>query len=201
MGCAALRRMRLRGLALIALLRGCGGQRSTPHPPATRHNTSTARRRLAAHGGVTAVVITVHNALASTIDCLEALVATAVGIRVRIVLVLDNCDAPTTASLTTWSRRRGRKEDLVLQTNHSSYSLAANEGLRAALHSDDVDAVGLLNSDTVPSSGWLHGLRRVLFAPPTDDDLADAFAAADVDEDERVTSRSFVRTTAPVAYA
>ena len=204
-GCAALGRMRLRRLALIALLRGCGGQRSTLHPPATqhlstrkgrntpntpaaRHNTSTARRRLAAHGGVTAVVITVHNALASTIDCLEALVATATGIRVRIVLVLDNCDAPTTSSLTTWSRRRGRKEDLVLQTNHSSYSLAANEGLRAALHSDDVDAVGLLNSDTVPSSGWLHGLRRVLFAPPTDDDLADAFAAADVDEDERVTS-------------
>ena len=167
-------------LTIAALLRASGQPRNA--------TTAQARRRLQG-GGVTAVVITVHNALASTIDCLEALVATARGsVRLKVVLVLDNCDGPTTASLTTWSRRRGRQDDVVVLTNHSSYSLAANEGLRAALHAEDVDAVALLNSDTVPSTGWLHGLRRVLFSPPTDDDLADAFAAADVDEDEMVTA-------------
>ena len=167
-------------LTIAALLRASGQPRNA--------TTAQARRRLQG-GGVTAVVITVHNALASTIDCLEALVATARGsVRLKVVWVLDNCDGPTTASLTTWSRRRGRQDDVVVLTNHSSYSLAANEGLRAALHAEDVDAVALLNSDTVPSTGWLHGLRRVLFSPPTDDDLADAFAAADVDEDEMVTA-------------
>ncbi len=166
-------------LTIAALLRASGQPR----------NSTLAPRRRLQGGGVTAVVITVHNALASTIDCLEALVATARGnVRLKVVLVLDNCDAATTASLSTWSRRRGRQDDVVVLTNHSSYSLAANEGLRAALHAEDVDAVALLNSDTVPSTGWLQGLRRVLFSPPTDDDLADAFAAADVDEDEMITA-------------
>ena len=130
-------------LTIAALLRASGQPR----------NATTAPRRRLQGGGVTAVVITVHNALASTIDCLEALVATARGnVRLKVVLVLDNCDAPTTASLSTWSRRRGRQDDVVVLTNHSSYSLAANEGLRAALHAEDVDAVALLNSDTVPLS-------------------------------------------------
>ena len=119
-------------LTIAALLRASGQPRNA--------TTAQARRRLQG-GGVTAVVITVHNALASTIDCLEALVATARGsVRLKVVLVLDNCDGPTTASLTTWSRRRGRQDDVVVLTNHSSYSLAANEGA-SRLHAEDVDAV------------------------------------------------------------
>ena len=55
-------------LTIAALLRASGQPRNA--------TTAQARRRLQG-GGVTAVVITVHNALASTIDCLEALVATA----------------------------------------------------------------------------------------------------------------------------
>ena len=95
-------------LTIAALLRASGQPRNA--------TTAQARRRLQG-GGVTAVVITVHNALASTIDCLEALVATARGsVRLKVVLVLDNCDGPTTASLTTWSRRRGRQDDVVVLT-------------------------------------------------------------------------------------
>ena len=71
-------------LTIAALLRASGQPRNA--------TTAQARRRLQG-GGVTAVVITVHNALASTIDCLEALVATARGsVRLKVVLVLDNCD-------------------------------------------------------------------------------------------------------------
>ena len=76
-------------LTIAALLRASGQPRNA--------TTAQVVRRLQG-GGVTAVVITVHNALASTIDCLEALVATARGsVRLKVVLVLDNCDGPTTA--------------------------------------------------------------------------------------------------------
>ena len=84
---------------------------------------------------------------------------------------------------------------MVLETNHSSYSKSANAGLRAARRLANVDAIGLLNSDALPASGWLRGLRKALFAAATDDDLRDAFDGADADGD------GFVDASELAAYA
>ena len=102
--------------------------------------TAQARRRLQG-GGVTAVVITVHNALASTIDCLEALVATA--------------EAACTESRIVWTTRRfdDGVADHVESTGPAGRCCCINKsfllfvssqrGLRAVLHAEDVDAVAL----------------------------------------------------------
>ena len=139
----------------------------------------------------TAIVITVHGALEATRRCMDAVVASTPADAFRFYVVLDACDAATAAALRAPSH--GRTGDVVLETNFSSYSKAANAGLRAALAAKDRhDAVALLNSDTAPSAGWLAGLRTALFgandALAADDELAETFGLADADGDGFVTA-------------
>ena len=106
------------------------------------------------------VVICVHNALDDVRSCLWALLHKG-SRRLRLIVVNDGSDAPTTSLLTAFAARHPTVTLVHNPEPPHGYTIAANLGLRAT----GSDYVVMLNSDAVVSRGWLerivsHGEAR-----------------------------------------
>jgi GT2 family glycosyltransferase/glycosyltransferase involved in cell wall biosynthesis len=99
------------------------------------------------------VVVCVHDALDDLRLCLWSLL-TKTDRRLRLILVNDGSDAPTTDFVRAFADRHPAVTLIHREQPPHGYTLAANRGLEASR----ADYVILLNSDTVVSPGWLTGL-------------------------------------------
>jgi len=99
------------------------------------------------------IVICIHNALDDVKICLDATLRRSPKMR-QLILVNDGSDAETSQ----WLREFTDTIDVPVQLIHNpeqrGYTIAANQGLRAT----PADYVVLLNSDTIPTRGWLERL-------------------------------------------
>ena len=105
-------------------------------------------------------VVVVHfGAASSTLDCLAGLERTQwPRSRLRVVLVDNAGDA----ALTEGVRRRYPWAQILAPGGNAGYGRACNLGIAAL---DAVDAVALVNNDTVPDPGWLAPLAEALRCP------------------------------------
>jgi GT2 family glycosyltransferase/glycosyltransferase involved in cell wall biosynthesis len=99
------------------------------------------------------VVVCVHDALDDARMCLWSLLAKTAR-RFSLIVVNDGSDEPTTEML-----EQIQKDNPAVRLIHKAepphgYTIAANIGLRASR----ADYVILLNSDTIVTPGWLHGI-------------------------------------------
>jgi GT2 family glycosyltransferase/glycosyltransferase involved in cell wall biosynthesis len=99
------------------------------------------------------VVVPVFNALADVQQCLKSLRSRRDGYNVRVIVVNDGSDQPTSQWLVEFCSANGDFELLEHATNQG-YTKAVNTGLR---HST-APYVITLNSDTIVTRGWLKGL-------------------------------------------
>ncbi len=99
------------------------------------------------------IVVCIHNALDDVKICLDATLRRSPKMR-QLILVNDGSDAATSQ----WLREFTDTIDVPVQLIHNpeqrGYTIAANQGLRAT----PADYVVLLNSDTIPTRGWLERL-------------------------------------------
>ncbi len=109
------------------------------------------------------IVIPAYRGAAETRACLDALAETVPG---SIVHVVD--DASPEADLRALLDERVEAGSIVLHrvARNAGFPAAANVGMRAAVVADPDADIVLLNSDTVPTPGWLDVLRRAVHASP-----------------------------------
>ena len=99
-----------------------------------------------------AVIVCIHNALEDVRRCLTTVVATTTRDQVQLILV-DDGSGPDTAD---YVRRFAAVHQADYQRNDvaGGYTAAANAGLARST----ADLSILLNSDTIPTAGWIDGL-------------------------------------------
>jgi GT2 family glycosyltransferase/glycosyltransferase involved in cell wall biosynthesis len=124
-----------------------------PHAAAPKR----PRRRIA-------VVLPVYRGLAVTLACLDALFAT-VPPSTSVLVVDDASPEPAVADALDELAARG-KIRLLRHPRNMGFPAAANTGLRAAVALPDAPDIVLLNSDTVPTQGWLATLRAAVHSAP-----------------------------------
>jgi GT2 family glycosyltransferase/glycosyltransferase involved in cell wall biosynthesis len=124
-------------------------------PPAAA--PSQPRRRVA-------VVVPVYRGLDATLACLRAVFAT-VPAGTTVIAVDDASPEPALAAALDALAAQGRLS-LLRNPCNLGFPGAANAGLRAAAALADAPDVVLLNSDTVPTKGWLAQLRGAVHASP-----------------------------------
>lgn len=109
------------------------------------------------------IVIPAYRGADETEACLDALVKTVPGI---VVHVVD--DASPEPDLRALLDARVEAGSIVLHrvAHNAGFPAAANVGMRAAALADPDADIVLLNSDTVPTPGWLEMLRRTVHAAP-----------------------------------
>jgi len=105
--------------------------------------------------GLTSIVIPVYNQWAFTAACLDSLAAHTDP--PHEIIIIDNASSDGTAE--HLRQRTGRNGGIAVITNDRNlgFTLAANQGLRAAAG----EFVVLLNNDTTVTAGWLEGLQQV----------------------------------------
>ncbi|MDQ2092272.1 rhamnan synthesis F family protein [Marimonas arenosa] len=130
--------------------------RPKPRPPATGGRGGLAR---------VDVVVPVYNALDDVRACLESLAHCPTGFDLRVLVVNDGSDAPTTdwlrSACSTLDTRTARFE-LIEHNHNKGYTKAVNTGLLAS----DAPYVVTLNSDTIVTPHWLDGLVRCMNSAP-----------------------------------
>ncbi len=99
------------------------------------------------------IVICVHNALDDVKICLDATLRRSPKMR-QLILVNDGSDADTSQWLRDFTDTIDVPVQLIHNPEQRGYTIAANQGLRAT----PADYVVLLNSDTIPTRGWLERL-------------------------------------------
>ena len=99
------------------------------------------------------VVICIHNALDDVKICLDATLRRSPKIR-QLILVNDGSDRETSRWLRDFTDRIDVPVTLIHNPEQRGYTIAANQGLRAT----PADYVVLLNSDTIPTRGWIERL-------------------------------------------
>jgi GT2 family glycosyltransferase len=133
---------------------------NTPQP-VNGHDQLPGREPADAYGQVSAVavIVPVHNAPADTERCLEALFEN--GGYARLIVIDDASDQAAAQMLDALERRR----EFVLLRNRENlgYTRSINIGVHAAT---GVDAVVVLNSDTVVTVGWLDRIKAAFNANP-----------------------------------
>lgn len=107
------------------------------------------------------VVVPIHNAVAELSACLASLHRCNPP-EAEVILIDDASDDPRVLPLLRdWAGRAGPQWKLVQQGKNRGFVATANHGMERA-----AGDVVLLNSDTVPTKGWLEGLRRCLRSDP-----------------------------------
>ncbi len=140
--------------------------------PAAAASSRPARR--------VAVVVPVYRGLSVTVACLDAVLATAP--RGTTLIVVDDA-SPEPALAAALDALAGRgKIRLMRHRRNLGFPAAANAGLRAAAALPSGPDVVLLNSDTVPTPGWLDRLRGAVHA------AADIGTAAPLSNDATILS-------------
>ncbi len=105
------------------------------------------------------IIVCVHNALADVVECLDALYRNT-SPPFELILVDDGSDDATKAHLASFASARGVR--LVTHAASQGYTVSANQGLRLARG----ELLVLLNSDTLPTAGWLEALLECSAATP-----------------------------------
>ena len=111
-----------------------------------------------------AIVVPAYRGTAETAACLDALAATLPpGTAIHVV-----DDASPEPDLVALLDARAVAGTITLHrlARNAGFPAAANHGLRAAARADPRADLVLLNSDTVPTPGWLAALRRAVHAKP-----------------------------------
>ncbi|HEX3347358.1 MAG TPA: glycosyltransferase [Acetobacteraceae bacterium] len=109
-----------------------------------------------------AVVIPVYRGLAATLACLDAVFATVpAGTR---VLVVDDATPERELAEALDVLQRQRRIVLLRHDRNRGFPATANAGLRHACALARPRDMVLLNSDTLPTSGWLERLRAAVHA-------------------------------------
>lgn len=103
------------------------------------------------------VVVPVFNALEDVKRCMESLLRHADGLNVRVIVVNDGSDQPTTDWLRSYCANKPSFH-LIEHAANSGYTKAVNTGLRFST----APYVITQNSDTIVSEGWLKGLIRCM---------------------------------------
>jgi glycosyltransferase involved in cell wall biosynthesis len=103
------------------------------------------------------VVVPVYNALDDVRRCLESLSRHTDGLQVRIIVVNDGSEQPTTDWLRTFCTGRPGLH-LIENPVNLGYTKTVNTGLRFS----NAPYVITQNSDTIVSEGWLKGLIRCM---------------------------------------
>ena len=107
------------------------------------------------------IVVPVYNALGEVKLCLQSLANHTDGLKVRVLVVNDGSDEPTTQ----WLREFCGSDSLFQLIEHRAnkgYTCAVNTGLRAST----ADYVITQNSDTIVPEGWLQGMVRCMKSDP-----------------------------------
>lgn len=107
------------------------------------------------------IVICMHNALEYVRRCLDAVIGNVPGAGVRILVVNDGSDEPTSQCVRQFCAEHDIATLIESQTAEG-YTKAANKGMREST----ADWVVLLNSDTVVSAHWLE---RIVECGQSDD--------------------------------
>ena len=118
---------------------------------------SRPRRRVA-------VVVPVYRGVRTTLACLNAVFATVPDGTVVIVVNDASPEPELHEALTALAGRR--RVRLIRHARNLGFPAAANAGLQAAAALPKAADVVLLNSDTVPTPGWLDRLRSAIHAAP-----------------------------------
>ena len=107
------------------------------------------------------IVVPVYNALQDVQRCLESLTRCTDDLLVRVIVVNDGSDLPTSDWLRKYCGTKANFQ-LIEQPHNSGYTKAVNVGLRAAT----APYVITQNSDTIVTAGWLVGLIRCMKSNP-----------------------------------
>ena len=110
------------------------------------------------------IVVCIHNALDDVKICLDATLHRSPQIR-QLILVNDGSDEATSQWLQDYIGIIDVPVQLIHNPEQRGYTIAANQGLRAS----PADYVVLLNSDTIPTRGWLE---RLIACGESDPDIA-----------------------------
>jgi GT2 family glycosyltransferase len=105
--------------------------------------------------GLTSVVIPVYNQVAFTRACLASIAEHTRAAHETIVV--DNASSDGTSEYLERLSRDGSDLRVITNEANQGFTLAANQGMRAATG----DYVVLLNNDTTVTPGWLTGLLHV----------------------------------------
>lgn len=119
-------------------------------------------RARAAPGRAVAVVVPAYRGAAMTRRCLEAVLATA-PTGTLVVVVDDATPEPALASLLDGFAASGRIR-LLRHAANRGFPASANAGLRQAARLAPGADLLLLNSDAIPTPGWIEGLRAAVHA-------------------------------------
>jgi GT2 family glycosyltransferase/glycosyltransferase involved in cell wall biosynthesis len=142
--------------------------RAWPFGPAPESMRGTKARSGASAGPVShrpaAVVVPVYNGRSETLACLRAL-RRSVSAETALVVVDDCSSDRLLAADLDCLAARGAIQLVRLERNRG-FPGAANAGMRAAHGLDGAPDVVLLNSDTLPTAGWLERLRAAVHAAP-----------------------------------
>ncbi len=126
--------------------------------PRRKKQRSSSPPRTSAETGLIDVVVPVFRGRKETLECLDAVIATAQN-QVELVVVDDGSPEPELAAELDRLAQRGLITLLRNETNQG-FPAACNRGL--VLH-EDRDVV-LLNADTVVHDDWLARLRRAAYS-------------------------------------
>lgn len=105
------------------------------------------------------VIVSVFNALEYTKKCLASVLKNQDGLRLRVIVVNDGSDEPTTSWLRAFEENAPGVQVIENQVN-LGYTKAVNVGIAAS----QGDYVVILNSDTVVTPGWLRNLLRCMLS-------------------------------------
>jgi len=108
------------------------------------------------------IVVPVYNALEDVKKCLESLQSCTDGLSVKVIVVNDGSDEPTTQWLREYCGSKSVFK-LIEHKNNAGYTKAVNTGLKASTAEYAITQ----NSDTIVSHGWLTGLIRCMNSKPT----------------------------------
>ena len=108
------------------------------------------------------IVVPVYNALDDVKLCLNSLVENKDGFKVRVIVINDASDAPTTSFLNAFAKQY-KEVTLIQNPQNLGYTKTVNIGLRAS----NADYVITQNSDTIVSQGWLVGLVNCINSEPS----------------------------------
>jgi GT2 family glycosyltransferase/glycosyltransferase involved in cell wall biosynthesis len=107
------------------------------------------------------IVVPVYNALQDVQRCLESLARCTDDLLVRVIVVNDGSDLPTSDWLRKYCGTKANFQ-LIEQPHNSGYTKAVNVGLRAATAAYVITQ----NSDTIVTAGWLTGMVRCMKSNP-----------------------------------
>jgi GT2 family glycosyltransferase len=99
------------------------------------------------------VVVPVHNRVALTTQCLDALLEISNDVARTEIVVVDDASSDSTARVLA---DRAERLEVVRHEQSSGFAASCNDGAAAATG----EWIAFLNNDTIPQQGWLDALLR-----------------------------------------